>query len=192
MSSIGWQNNRKNIRIQDSSLYHDQFHNMKTGFHALTMDEGKKRKKNKRHNNFPPRPTLEVVGRSHELSSMTTVPYRNRTGADNCTQIVSYFQNTTTNHQAHYDLLSPTVTPPCSSTSAFDCHASTATHPEPLTPPAQQPELDATPPSALNPLSSQPREHHSSSHRQICHCTTLALREQWRISSKRFLNSVER
>lgn len=42
MSSNGWQNDRQNIRIQDRSQYHEQFHNMKTGFHALTVDEGVK------------------------------------------------------------------------------------------------------------------------------------------------------
>ncbi|CAK8544737.1 unnamed protein product [Lathyrus sativus] len=42
MSSNGWQNDRQNIRIQDRSQYYEQFHNMKTGFHALTMDEGVK------------------------------------------------------------------------------------------------------------------------------------------------------
>ncbi|XP_045796498.1 5'-3' exoribonuclease 4-like isoform X2 [Trifolium pratense] len=40
MPSNGWQNDRQNIRMQDRSQHHEQFHNMKTGFHALTIDEG--------------------------------------------------------------------------------------------------------------------------------------------------------
>lgn len=40
IASNGWQNDRQNIRIQDRSQHHEQFHNMKTGFQALTIDEG--------------------------------------------------------------------------------------------------------------------------------------------------------
>ncbi|XP_057439452.1 5'-3' exoribonuclease 4-like isoform X2 [Lotus japonicus] len=36
----GGQNDRQNFRIQERSQYHEQFHNMKTGFSALTMNEG--------------------------------------------------------------------------------------------------------------------------------------------------------
>ncbi|KAE9593633.1 hypothetical protein Lal_00036382 [Lupinus albus] len=40
ISSNGGQNDRHNFRIQDRSQYHDQFHNVKSGFSALTMEEG--------------------------------------------------------------------------------------------------------------------------------------------------------
>ncbi|XP_061340496.1 5'-3' exoribonuclease 4-like isoform X2 [Gastrolobium bilobum] len=40
ISSNGGQNDRQNFRIQDRSQHHEQFHNMKTGFNALSMEEG--------------------------------------------------------------------------------------------------------------------------------------------------------
>ncbi|KAJ1385164.1 Zinc finger, CCHC-type, partial [Sesbania bispinosa] len=39
-TSNGGHNDRQNFRTQDRSQYHEQFHNVKTGFYALTMDDG--------------------------------------------------------------------------------------------------------------------------------------------------------
>ncbi|KAK4282868.1 hypothetical protein QN277_014194 [Acacia crassicarpa] len=40
ISSNGGQNDRQNFRIQDRSQYQEQFHNTKTGFSAMTAEEG--------------------------------------------------------------------------------------------------------------------------------------------------------
>lgn len=40
ISSNGGPNDRQNFRKQDRSQYHEQFHNVKSGFPALTMEEG--------------------------------------------------------------------------------------------------------------------------------------------------------
>ena len=40
ISSNGGQSDRQNFRIHDRLQHHEQFHNVKTGFSALTMEEG--------------------------------------------------------------------------------------------------------------------------------------------------------
>lgn len=40
ISSSGGHNDRQNFRTQDRSHYQEQFHNVKTGFSAMTMEEG--------------------------------------------------------------------------------------------------------------------------------------------------------